>query len=390
MAGRRRFGRVRRLPSGRYQARYSTPDGREHPAPDTFPSKTTAERWLASVETDMARGQWVDPRSRQLLLSGYAKSWLAARPDLKIRTRELYQWLLDKYVVPHLGHLPLDKVTPGVVRSWHAGLLRDAATTPTRQAYSLLRAMLNTAVADELLSRNPCSVRGAGVSRAGERTIATVAQVHALADAVPPRYRMLILLAAWSGARWGELVALSPDRLDLEHGTLTIDRQYVELRDGTLVLDTPKSAAGVRTVHIPPHLLPELREHLDRYTTPRSSVVFPNSKDQPIRRASFRSVWLLARQRAGLPELRFHDLRHTGNTLAAATGASTKELMARMGHASMRAALIYQHATTDRDAAIATALSRLAEAASAPSRGIDGATQPLRPAGRARNRSGAR
>jgi integrase len=319
MSGRRRFGSVRKLPSGRYQARYSTPDGREHPAPDTFASKSAAERWLASVETDMARGQWIDPRSRQLLLSGYAESWLAARPDLKIRTRELYRWLLDKYVLPQLGHLPLDKIMPGVVRSWHAGLLRDAAPTPTRQAYSLLRAMLNTAVADELLPRNPCTVRGAGVSRAGERTTATVAQVSALADAVPPRYRMLILLAAWSGARWGELVALSRDRLDLEHGTMTIDRQYVELRDGTLVLDTPKSAAGVRTVHIPPHLLPELREHLYRYTTPRSTVVFPNTKDQPIRRASFRSVWLLARRRAGLPELRFHDLRHTGNTLAAAT-----------------------------------------------------------------------
>jgi integrase len=99
-----------------------------------------------------------------------------------------------------------------------------------------------------------------------------------------------------------------------------------------------------------------------RYTTPRSTVVFPHSKDQPIRRTSFRSVWLLARRRAGLPELRFHDLRHTGNTLAAATGASTKELMARTGHASMRAALIYQHATTDRDAAIAVALSQRAHA----------------------------
>jgi integrase len=143
-------------------------------------------------------------------------------------------------------------------------------------------------------------------------------------------------------------------------------------------------------VHIPPHLLPELREHLQRYTTPRSTVVFPNSKDQPIRRASFRSVWLLARRRAGLPELRFHDLRHTGNTLAAATGAGTKELMARMGHASMRAALIYQHATTDRDAAIAEALSRLAVSAAAAEPDKAKPTQPLRATGRARTRSGVR
>lgn len=249
MAGRRRFGRVRKLPSGRWQARYSTPDGHDHPAPGTFATKTAADKWLAAVESDIARGQWVDPRSRQLVLSDYAASWLPARADLKIRTMELYRWLLAQYVLPQLGHLTLDAVTPTVVRAWHASLSQDYPPTPTRQAYALLRAMLNTAVADELLTRNPCTVRGAGVARSTERSVATVAQVQAFADAVPPRYRMCILLAAWSGARWGELVALSHDRLDLDRGTMTIERQYVELEDNSLVLDTPKSAAGVRTVH---------------------------------------------------------------------------------------------------------------------------------------------
>jgi integrase len=360
MTARRRFGRIRKLPSDRWQARYSLPNGREISAPETFTTKTAAERWLAGIETDLARGQWVDPANGQSTLEAYANTWLRGRPDLKVRTRELYDWLLGKYVLPQLGYVPLGKLSPPVVRAWHAELVRTAAPTPTRQAYSLLRAMLNTAVSDELLLRNPCTVRGAGVSRSGERTVATVAQVNALAEAMPPRYRMLVLLAAWSGARWGELVALSRDSLDLERGTLTINRQYVELRDGSLVLDTPKTAAGVRTVHIPPHLMPELQQHLATWTTPSSSVIFPNSKEQPIRRASWRSVWLLARDKAELPQFRFHDLRHTGNTLAAATGASTKELMARMGHASMRAALIYQHATADRDAAIAAALSSLA------------------------------
>ena len=103
------------------------------------------------------------------------------------------------------------------------------------------------------------------------------------------------------------------------------------------MLDTPKTTAGVRTVHIPPHLLPNLQSHLELFTTPSSPMIFANSKNAPIRRASWRSVWLLARERAGLLEFRFPDLRHTGNTLADATGASTKELTARMGHASMRA-----------------------------------------------------
>ena len=359
MAGRRRFGRVRKLPSGRWQARYRAPDGQDHRAPETFTTKTAADRWLAELETALMRGQWIDPRAGAVLLSTYAETWLAGRADLKVRTRELYRWLLGKYVVPQLGHLRLEELTPGTVRAWHATLLRDGSPTPTRQAYALLRAMLNTAVSDELLLRNPCLVRGAGVARSGERTTATLAQVEALAEAVPPRYRMLILLAAWSGARWGELVALSRDRLDLERGTMRIDRQYVELADNSLVLDTPKTAAGIRTVHIPPHLLPDLRAHLEDHRN-HPTLVFTTGLGGPLSRGGFRSTWVKARERAGLPDFRFHDLRHTGNTLAATTGASTKELMARMGHASMRAALIYQHATAERDQGIAAALSRLA------------------------------
>jgi integrase len=360
MARRRRFGRLRQLPSGRWQARYTGPDGRERSAPDTFTTKTAADRWLSAVETDLSRTQWIDPGRGQVPLSTYAREWLTGRADIKIRTAELYDWLLEKYLLPELGKTPIAKITPSMVRTWHTRLLVTAPPTPTRQSYSLLRAMLNTAVRDEILVRNPCVVRGAGVSRSAERTTASVPQVAALAEAVPARYRALILLAAWSGARWGELVALTRDRLDLDAGTMTIDRQLVELRNGSLRPETPKSAAGRRTIHVPPHLLPELRTHLAAFVPAECDYVFPSPKGEPLRHSSFRTAWQQARDSVGLPELRFHDLRHTGNTLAAATGASTKELMARMGHASMGAALIYQHATADRDAAIARALSDLA------------------------------
>lgn len=357
--GRRRFGRVRRLPSGRWQARYAGPDGRDRPAPDTFATKGEAERWLAALETDLGRGQWVDPAAGKTTVEQWATLWFANRPDLKVRTRELYGWLLGKYIVPPLGDVPLAKLTPSLVRSWHGEISRVGSPTPVRQSYSLLRAMLATAVADEVILRNPCVIKGAGVSRSAERPVATIPQVLALAEAVPPRYRAFILTATWSSARWGELVALTHDRLDLLHGTMRIDRQFVELRGCRLELDTPKSDAGVRTVNLPPHLIPELEHHLSNFVPVDCPYVFPNSKGEPIKRSSFRSVWLLARATAGLPNLRFHDLRHTGNTLAATTGASTRELMARMGHSTMQAALIYQHATRDRDAAIAKSLSDL-------------------------------
>ena len=171
----------------------------------------------------------------------------------------------------------------------------------------------------------------------------------------------------------------------LDHGTMTIDRRYVELEDNSLVLDTPKSAAGVRTVHLPPHLLAELQAHLSAHPDPASSLGFTTGLGRPLTRGVFRTTWVKARNSVGLPAFRVHDLRLTGNTLAAATGASTKELMARMGHASRRAALIYQHATADRDHAIAAALSRPATGDVAEQARHAG--PPLHAQGRARPRA---
>ena len=159
----------------------------------------------------------------------------------------------------------------------------------------------------------------------------------------------------------------------------------VPLEDNTLVLDSPKTAAGIRTVHIPPHLSTS-------WGTPRR---LPRSRWRAVaglhkrprratRKRRLRSTWVTARERVGLSAFRFHDPRHSGNTPAAATGAGTKELMAKMGHASMRAALIYQHASADRDAAIAVALSRLAAGEAVPWLGLHG--HVLRAEGRVRAR----
>jgi integrase len=119
-----------------------------------------------------------------------------------------------------------------------------------------------------------------------------------LLKAVPARYRAFVLTATWSSARWGELVALTRDRLDLLDGTMRVDRQLVELRGCRLQPDTPKSEAGVRIIHLPPHVIPELEHHLATFVPAACTYVFPNSKGEPIKRSSFRSVWLLARSKA--------------------------------------------------------------------------------------------
>jgi integrase len=173
----------------------------------------------------------------------------------------------------------------------------------------------------------------------------------------------MALLATFCGLRFGELAALTRDRLDLLHATVTVTEDLDELA-GRLQRGEVKSAASRRSIAIPAVIVPDLERHLAEFSAPgRRGLVFVGPKGGRLRRGNFRrSVWRPAVLAVGVPELRFHDLRHTGNTLAAATGASTRELMARMGHASSRAALIYQHATRDRDAAIAAALSDLVTA----------------------------
>ena len=219
-----------------------------------------------------------------------------------------------------------------------------------------------TAIADRLVRRNPCRIDGAGIEESPEREIASLPVVFAVADALPVRYRAMALLATFAGMRWGELVGLRRENVDLATKEIRIVETTAELDKGGLLPETPKSRAGRRTVAFPEELVPELRWHLERFAEPgERGLVFVGPKGAPLRRSNFRPIWNAARTKAGSPELHFHDLRHVGGTLAAATGASLKELMARLGHSSTRAALIYQHATRDRDQAIAKALGGLVQ-----------------------------
>jgi integrase len=312
------------------------------------------------MRSDIERGRWVNPHSGKETLAAYSTTWLDQRPSLRPRTRELYASLLRRHILPALGDTELAKVSPARVRSWHSKLVTGGhlGASTVAKAYRLLHAILQTAVQDELIPKNPCVLRGASVERPPERPVATVAQVYELADSIEPQYRAMVLLATFAGLRLGEVRALKKSRLDLLHKKVQVIEQYQQLSNGTLVLGPPKTDAGRRTVAIPDAIVPELESHLAEYAARgKDGLVFVGTQGQPVRLATFYKAWGKATREVGLEGFHFHDLRHTGNTLAAATGASTKELMSRMGHASPRAALIYQHATHERDAEIAAALS---------------------------------
>lgn len=367
MGSKRSFGQLRRLPSGRWQAGYTGPDAHVHRAATTFTAKIDAEGWLAAERRLIESGEWVSPITRKahrstrgLTLESYANRWLDDRA-LKPRTTAHYRALLDHQILPDLGSLTLAALTPTVVRQWHAGL---GNRTPTLRAhaYALLRTILGTATDDELIKVNPCHVRGAATARRA-KTIrpATLDELATLVEALPDKYRLLVLLASWCALRFGELAELRRSDLDVKNGIIRV-RRGVARMGGVTIVGTPKSLAGVRDVVIPPHLLPLLKAHLRDYAPGRDDLLFPGAHGGHLSPSTLQKPFERARAAAGRPDLRVHDLRHTGAVLAAATGATLAELMARLGHSTPSAAMKYQHAARDRDRVIAEALSRMATA----------------------------
>ncbi|MFI6682010.1 tyrosine-type recombinase/integrase [Kribbella sp. NPDC050470] len=358
----RRFGRVRKLPSGRFQARYPGPDGIDRPAPNTFASKTDAARWLTLKEAELARDEWIDPAAGEVPLGEYAQKWIRERPGLRSKTLVLYGGLLRNHIAPTLGAKPLTELTAPMLRGWRHSLL-DGGLGPVTaaKAYRLLRSILSTAVEDRLIKTNPCYIKGAAVERSPERPVLTVAEVYKLANAMHPRFRALILVAALGSLRWGELAALQRRHVDLVSGVVRIRQAAVELPTGELQISPPKTAAGRRTVYLPEIVMQDLRVHFDIYVkrTPEA-FVFTGAKGAQLRRSTFQRNWRKGLKGAGLTgRVHFHDLRHTGNTWAAESGATLRELMDRMGHASSRAALIYLHTSDRRHQGVAQAMSEL-------------------------------
>ncbi|MFF3420729.1 tyrosine-type recombinase/integrase [Streptomyces sp. NPDC002698] len=301
-----------------------------------------------------------DPDAGKVPFGAYAAAWIRER-ELTATTRQLYGSLLRHHLEPAFGAINVAEISPPLVRRWRADKLA-AGTGPTTvaKAYALLRAMMGTAVADQMIRRNPCTIKGASTMHTPERPTATVQEVYDLADAIQPRYRALVLMAGFLGLRWGELVGLHRRDVDLEHGSVRVRRAVAELFNGRQEIKAPKSAAGKRTVAIPSAIVADIRDHLERYAEPGADGrVFTGAKGATPRRNHFNLLWRRACADAGINGLHFHDLRHAGNTLAASTGASTRELMSRMGHSTARAELIYQHASADRDRPIADAVSGL-------------------------------
>lgn len=359
------FGSIRKLPSGRFQARYTVPGTNVVvKAPTTFTTKAPAQSWLrreaVRLENEVVGAPRPEPKEEAPTFRTYAEQWLAARP-LRPSTARSYQVYLDRHALPALGDIPLDRVTSEVIRVWHGSLAPDAPTVRAR-AYAMVKTIFSTAVEEGILDTNPCRVRGASTAPVKTEVItATPEQIAALADAMPERLRLVVLLGAWCQLRVGEALALRRRDVDTERRTVRIVRG-VTWQGPTPTFGPPKTRAGVRTVHMPTTMVPDVIAHLNSHVASADeALLFASSPGRPTHLSWFGRQIKAAAVLAGLPKtFRFHHLRHTGLTLLASAGASVAELQARAGHTTPGVALRYQHARAERDRSLADRLSTIA------------------------------
>lgn len=292
-------------------------------------------------------------------LSDYANDWLNQRTDLAERTKELYRHVLDKHILLALGTSTLAELTASKIRSWHTSIANDHPATAAK-AYRLLSSIMRSALVDGVISTSPCRVEGAGTEHAAERPVATVDEVELLTMAMPEHLRIVVQLATWCQLRRGEILGLRRMDIDLKHGQIHIVQSRTFGMDGKPILKLPKTSAGRRTISVPRPVLMSLTRHLEVSTALEAeALVVVGRGGSALTRDALQGSWERARLTIHRPDLRLHDMRHTGLTLAAATGATTAELMHRAGHASTLAALRYQHATRDRDRRLSEALEAM-------------------------------
>jgi integrase len=375
--GRRGWGRIRRLPSSkRFQASYmepgpAGPDKVRYNAPDTFGSRLDAEAWLASERRLIELGAWTPPpvRAAQQMATSetvtqYADRWIAER-KLSPRTRKEYESKLRLHIKPApLGSVPIASLTAPMVRAWYAGLDKKY---PTRNAhcYSLLHAVCETAVTpDELLAINPCAINGAMYAATQRKpVILSVGDLAALAEAIKPeRLKVLILLKAWCGLRWGEVIELRRKDIDNDAEVVRVRRAASHRKGchiGTLKQGKP------HTVVIPPHIRADIKHHLDVFVAKdEEALLFPPARggchlNDRVFRDYLDPALTKIGQKTGDDGMRVHDLKHFAGTMASRVG-NLRETMARLGHSTVKAALVYQGEVSGRDAEIAAALSELA------------------------------
>ncbi len=340
----------------RYIVRYRDPRGEEREK--WFARKVDAERYRAKVKADIDSGTYIDPRGGRIRLEEWIEQHERTKKHRRPSTEARDRSLLDNHVIPAFGDYQIGRIQAVEVREWIASLVeRGLAANTVTKAHQLLSSALEAAADDELIARNPARRVDLPKAQRHEMRFLTVPEIDALSSVIHSRFRALVITAAYTGLRFGELAGLRLPRLNLLRRSLRVEESVVEVK-GKLHFGPPKSNAARRNVALPRHVANEIARHLDEYPPGENGLVFTSLDGSPLRNANFRHRhWAPAVEASVGSPCRFHDLRHTHAALLIAAGQHPKVIQSRLGHASIRTTLdTYGHLFEGLDEAAADAL----------------------------------
>ncbi|MGH3828390.1 MAG: tyrosine-type recombinase/integrase [Pseudonocardiaceae bacterium] len=318
--------------------------------------------FLTDIQSQVIKGNYVDPTAGRTLFGDHAQRWMATwntEPTTIARDHSI----LRNHVLPRWEAIPLAKIDHIGLQAWitELGTRRSPATVV--EAHRLANGVLRSAVRNRLLAINPAEGLRLPKRRkqdTADRVISKDEVLTKLLPAAPDRYRAIIATAAGTGLRWGEAAGLCLDALNLTTRRLHVIRTVAEVSGHTAFKPYPKSAAGRRTVPLPPWLIAVISHHLTTYPPGVEQLIYPNTVGTPLRRTLFRTrVWKPTLMRSGLnPTLRFHDLRHSYATWLVDDGVPVNMVQRVLGHERAATTLDLYTRRTDGEDRILHALDQ--------------------------------
>jgi integrase len=357
-----------------WRIRYPRPTGRGYATLSGFPDAKTARQYAQDMDTDRRRGTWIDPAVSKTTVAAWVERWLPTL-DVEIRTEENYRAYLRNHILPRWGHVSLGDITALDVTMWLKQLRAAYAISTVATIRSVFSMLLDDAVNQHLIPTSPARQyrrRGRRRDHAPtrvEKVFAMPEHVLRIAEQASElggrSAGLLIITAAWTGCRWGEITGLQRDHVHLDRGVIVIDPDYGALHESAahgLWLGPPKTPASARTITLPPFLIELLREHLASTDNP---FVFTTRTGRPIRRSTFdRRIFRPAVDgdpRHGLaavrPGLTFHGLRHSHKTWLIADHIPEIAQARRLGHhLANRLVEVYSHVAPEIERQLLTSL----------------------------------
>ena len=331
----------------------------------TFTNEREAVVYKARLEGDLSAGTWIDPALSRVCVTEWVVQWRKSVTDLRPTSLSRLDSTVRNQILPQWGGVPLSAISNADVRAWAAKLRADGMSiSSVRKAVFTLRRIMDAAVADRRLTHNPADNVPMAAEEPGEQRFLTQVEVDDLAEVMAPRFRAMVLIAAYGGLRFGELAALRRERVDILRGRVHVAESLVDV-NGELSFGPTKTRNGRRNVPLPRSVVREVSTHLENYVGPAAdALLFTGQFNQPLRRSGFRrNWWMPAVAAADLEGLRFHDLRHTYVSLLVRAGANVKEVSTWAGHSTVAFTLDrYGHLYDDADDSMPERLDELLQA----------------------------